>query len=48
MNMKNYTAPAYVIADVGNNIFNILGISVELNQEDNSVVITQDAENIFG
>ena len=48
--MKNYTSPVYLKAETGNNFSDILGLSLEFNiiPEDNSVVITQDAENIFG
>lgn len=46
--MKNYISPVYVKAEAGN-AFNIfLGLSLELIPEDNSVIITQDAEEIFG
>ena len=46
--MKKYISPVYVMAEAGNVFNDFLGFSLELIPEDNSVIITQDAEEIFG
>ncbi len=46
--MKKYISPVYVKAEVGNAFNGFLGLSLEIIPEDNSVIITQDAEEIFG
>ena len=43
-----YISPAYVKAEAGNGFVDLLGLSLEIIPEDNSVIITQDAEEIFG
>ena len=46
--MMNYISPVYVRATAENSFVDILGLSLEIIPEDNTVIITQDAENIFG
>ncbi len=46
--MKQYITPVYVKAEAGNIFNDFLGFSLEILPEDNSVIITQDAEQIFG
>lgn len=46
--MKSYISPTYLMAKSENGFLDILGVSLEIVPEDNSVIITQEAENIFG
>ncbi len=46
--MKKYISPVYVKAATGNLFNDFIGLSLEIIPEDNSVIITQDAEQIFG
>ncbi|MBR2024853.1 MAG: hypothetical protein IKA02_03475 [Clostridia bacterium] len=44
--MKAYFAPAYAVNEM-ENPFSILGLSFDIIPEDNSVIINQDAEELF-
>ena len=44
--MKKYIAPAYAVNEM-ESPFSILGLSFEIIPEDNSVIINQDAEELF-
>jgi hypothetical protein len=46
--MKKYISPLYIQTGADNAFDDFLGLSLELIPEDNSVIITQDAEQIFG
>lgn len=46
--MKKYISPLYIQTGGDKVFYDFLGLSLELIPEDNSVIITQDAEQIFG
>ena len=46
--MKKYISPLYIQTGAAKAFDDFLGLSLELIPEDNSVIITQDAEQIFG
>ena len=45
--MKKYTGPVYAASKIDNDALSLFGLSFEVDAENNSVTVFEDAENLF-